>query len=239
MSAIERNRSHSASAEVESPPVLAAGEAASDSADFVTPDLSKEQVIVLRAIANGRSISAAAREAGVNRSTVHRWHHEPQFQHWLRAWQSQTKESGRNIMLTLIERSARIVERALDKDDLRTALTLLTKLGVLADKELPALSSVEGPALSSVEGPALSSVEGPALSSVEGPALSSVEGPAALPLEQPAHRTSGESSATAVEAGNPATRALPISKPTDLKELRGMISELETKFGDMLPGGRR
>jgi len=207
MSAIERNRSHSASAEVESPPVLAAGEPASDSADFVTPDLSKEQVIVLRAIANGRSISAAAREAGVNRSTVHRWHHEPQFQHWLAAWQSQTKESGRNIMLTLIERSARIVERALDKDDLRTALTLLTKLGVLTDKELPALSSIEGPAVSS--------------------------------LEQVGHRASGESSATAVEQGTLATRALPNSKPTDLKELRGMINELETKFGDMLPGGRR
>jgi len=206
MSAIERNRSHSASAEVESPPVLVAGEPASDSADFVTPDLSKEQVIVLRAIANGRSISAAAREAGVNRSTVHRWHHEPQFQHWLRAWQSQTKESGRNIMLTLIERSARIVERALDKDDLRVALTLLTKLGVLADKELPALSSFEGAALSS--------------------------------LEQVGHGASGESSASADE-DTPTTRALPNSKPTDLKELRGIINELETKFGDMLPGGRR
>jgi transposase-like protein len=204
MSAIERNRSHSASAEVESPPVLAAGEPASDSADFATPDLSKEQVIVLRAIANGRSISAAAREAGVNRCTVHRWHHEPQFQHWLGAWQSQTKESGRNIMLTLIERSARIVERALDKDDLRVALTLLTKLGVLADKELPALSSVEGPAVSS--------------------------------FEQSGHRASGESSGSPV---TPTTRALPNSKPTDLKELRGMINELETKFGDMLPGGRR
>jgi len=215
MSAIERNRSHSASAEVESPPVLAAGEPASDSADFVTPDLSKEQVIVLRAIANGRSISAAAREAGVNRSTVHRWHHEPQFQHWLRAWQSQTKESGRNIMLTLIERSARIVERALDKDDLRTALTLLTKLGVLADKELPALSTVEGPALSSFEGDAVSS------------------------LEQPGHRASCKSSASAVDQGTLPTRALANSKPTDLKELRGMINELETKFGDMLPGGRR
>lgn len=35
-------------------------------------------------------------------------------------------------MLTLIERSSRVVERALDKDDIRVALTLLTKLGVLA-----------------------------------------------------------------------------------------------------------
>ncbi len=207
LSAIEQNNSHSASAASESPPVLEAREPASDPADFATPDLSKEQVMVLRAIANGRSISAAAREAGINRCTIHRWHHEPQFQHWLRAWQSQTKESGRNIMLTLIERSARIVERALDKDDLRTALTLLTKLGVLADKELPALSAVEGPAVGS--------------------------------HEQLSHRASRESSSNEVDKGAPAARALPTSKPTDLKELRGMIYELETKFGDMLPGGRR
>lgn len=206
LSAIEQNRSHSASAESESPPVLGAREPASDPADFATSDLSKEQVMVLRAIANGRSISAAAREAGINRCTIHRWHHEPQFQRWLRAWQSQSKESGRNIMLTLIERSARIVERALEKDDLRTALTLLTKLGVLADKELPALSSVEGPALSSFDGPG--------------------------------HQGGAERSASTVERGTPATRALPNSKPTDLKDLRGMINELETKFGDMLPGGR-
>ena len=214
LSAIEQNRSHSASAESESPPVLGAREPASDPADFATSDLSKEQVMVLRAIANGRSISAAAREAGINRCTIHRWHHEPQFQRWLRAWQSQSKESGRNIMLTLIERSARIVERALEKDDLRTALTLLTKLGVLADKELPALSSVEGPGLSTAEVSVVSTKElglGP----------------------------SAKSSSSAVEQNAATTGALPNSKPKDLKELRGMISELETKFGDMLPGGRR
>jgi len=186
---------------------LAPLEPPSESAEFSAENLSDKQVMVLRAIADGKGIVAAAREAGVGRTTVYRWHQDPHFQKCLRAWQSQTKESGRNIMLTLIERSARIVERALDKEDLRVALTLLTKLGVLADKELPALSSVEGAALSS--------------------------------LEQVGHGASGESSASAVERGTPATRALPISKPTDLKELRGMINELETKFGDMLPGGRR
>lgn len=122
-----------------------------ESADFSTENLSDQQVAVLRAIAKGRSIVAAAREAGVGRTTVYRWHQDPHFQKCLQAWQSQSKESGRNIMLTLIERSARIVERALDKDDLRVALTLLTKLGVLADKELPAMNPVEGSSRSSVK----------------------------------------------------------------------------------------
>jgi hypothetical protein len=65
-----------------------------------------------------------------------------------------------------------------------------------------------------------------------------VEGPAASVVEELEHRTSAVRSASAVEQCSPTTRALRDSKPTDLKELRGMIDELETKFGDMLPGGR-
>lgn len=149
-----------------------------ESADFSAENLTDQQVVVLRAIANGKSIAAAAREAGVGRTTVHRWHHDPHFQKCLQAWQSQTRESGRNIMLTLIERSARIVERALDKDDVRVALTLLTKLGVLAAKDPPALGAIEGPAFA------------------------------------------------------------PPKPPETPEELRRMIKDIETKFGDMQPGGR-
>jgi len=55
-------------------------------------------------------------------------------------------------MLTLVERSTRIVERALDKDDVRVALTVLTKFGVLSDREIPAPSEVEGPVVRASEG---------------------------------------------------------------------------------------
>lgn len=132
--------------------LLAPRELALESADFAAANLSDQQVIVLRAIANGKDIVAAAREAGVARCTIYRWRQDPDFQRCLRAWQSQTRESGHNIMLTLIERSARIVERALDKDDaspefhrrVRVAITLLTKLGVLAANDaanaLPAIA---------------------------------------------------------------------------------------------------
>lgn len=124
---------------------LAPLDPAQESADFAAANLSDQQVIVLRAIASGKGIVAAAREAGVARCTIYRWRQEPDFQKCLRAWQSQTKESGHNIMLTLIERSARIVERALDKDDaspefyrkVRVAITLLSKLGVLAANDGP------------------------------------------------------------------------------------------------------
>jgi len=113
--------------------------------DFATEHLSTQQVTVLRAIASGKDIVAAAREAGVARCTIYRWRQDPDFQKCLRAWQSQTKESGHNIMLTLIERSVRIVERALDNDDaspefhrrVRVAITLLSKLGVLTANEGP------------------------------------------------------------------------------------------------------
>lgn len=114
-------------------------------ADLSVANLSAQQVTVLRAIASGKDIVAAAREAGVARCTVYRWRQDPDFQKCLRAWQSQTKESGHNIMLTLIERSVRIVERALDNDDaspefhrrVRVAITLLSKLGVLTANEGP------------------------------------------------------------------------------------------------------
>lgn len=124
--------------------LLAQRELGLESADFAAANLSDQQVTVLRAIANGKDIVAAGREAGVGRSTVYRWRQDPDFQKCLRAWESQTRESGHNIMLTLIERSARIVERALDKDDVRVAITLLSKLGVLAANDaanaLPAIA---------------------------------------------------------------------------------------------------
>lgn len=112
-------------------------------ADFPATDLTDQQIVVLRAIADGKGISAAAQEAGVSRPTIYRWQRDPTFQKWLAAWQHQTKESGRNIMLTLVERSTRIVERALDKDDVRVALTVLTKFGVLSDRDITAPSVVE------------------------------------------------------------------------------------------------
>jgi len=120
-------------------------DAALEPADYSAANLSDQQIIVLRAIATGKSISAAAQEAGVSRPTIYRWQRDPHFQKWLAAWRDQTKDSGHNIMLTLIERSARIIERALDKDDaspefhrrVRVAITLLTKLGVLAANNAP------------------------------------------------------------------------------------------------------
>ena len=55
-------------------------------------------------------------------------------------------------MLTLVERSTRIVERALDKDDVRVALTVLTKFGVLSDRDIPAPSAVEGSVVGAGDG---------------------------------------------------------------------------------------
>ena len=115
---------------------IAPQDCAQEPAEFSADNLSHEQVAVLRAIASGKGITAAAQEAGINRSTIYRWQRDPNFQHWLSAWRWQTKESGRNILVTLIERSARVVERALDKDDIRVAVTVLTKFGVLGDKDL-------------------------------------------------------------------------------------------------------
>ena len=131
---------------------VALQDAALGLSEFSAANLSHQQIIVLGAIASGKGISAAAQEAGVSRPTIYRWQRDPHFQKWLAVWQHQTKESGRNIMLTLVERSTRVVERALDKDDVRVALTVLTKFGVLSERDIPAPSAVEGSVVRAGEG---------------------------------------------------------------------------------------
>ena len=93
--------------------------------------ISTPQSLVLAALSAGKSIAAAAAEAGVSRSTVYRWHHDPDFVAALNAWKRQTRESAHHRLLALSDLAVNTVQAALQGADARTAMSLLRELGIL------------------------------------------------------------------------------------------------------------
>ena len=50
-----------------------------DSPTTATPTLSPAQAQVIAALAQGRTVTAAAQDAGLHRNTIYNWLHEPEF----------------------------------------------------------------------------------------------------------------------------------------------------------------
>jgi hypothetical protein len=94
--------------------------------------LSREQEAALAAIAAGKSAVAAAIDAGVHRGTLYRWlKDDPSFSAAYHTWQSERRESARARLMALTDDAVTVVTKAIDKEDTRTALTILKSLGVL------------------------------------------------------------------------------------------------------------
>ena len=109
----------------------------SDSDAFSNTNLPPAQLQALALLAQGRSVTAAARHAGVHRTTIHHWmRHEPAF---------------RNAV-----RKARLEYVATLADDLRdlAGLALETLHGLLNDPSTPALVRLKA-ALAVLERPHL------------------------------------------------------------------------------------
>lgn len=115
------------------PPTAAPVSAAAPD-DLEPPDLSPVQIVYLRALASGMSITAAAAHASITRRTAYRWHANPCFAQALRAWRRLSVESARHQLLAMTEQAMAVVSTSLDKSDVRVALALLKGTGILSPK---------------------------------------------------------------------------------------------------------
>src|SRR6185437_10739799 len=93
------------------------------------------QLAYLRALISGKTITAAAEEAGVARKTVYRWQSNPRFAAVLNAWRNQAMESARTQLVGLTDEAIETLSVALKKNrDVRVALALLKGVGGLSPK---------------------------------------------------------------------------------------------------------
>jgi hypothetical protein len=99
--------------------------------------LSPAQVKVLAELLTGKTITAAAAAAGVERVTVHRWLREDfAFQ---AAWNRDRQELHREAYARLERLAAKAVdclEKAIDGGDVKAALVVAKGMGFLAPKTL-------------------------------------------------------------------------------------------------------
>ncbi len=104
---------------------------------YATPDaLPAGQQAALTALLAGRSVTAAAATAGVDRTTLHRWL-KADF-----AFQAAFNRARRDLhvalqarLLALAEQAAEAVEKAVRSGDTKAAMAVLKGLGFLAGEQ--------------------------------------------------------------------------------------------------------
>jgi hypothetical protein len=99
--------------------------------------LPARQRTALIALAAGRGYTDAARAAGVSRQTLHTWRQkDARFAALLNACQNQLFASAQNRLIALTDDAVTTVGDAITTGDVRTALELLRRLGVLAPLQI-------------------------------------------------------------------------------------------------------
>src|SRR5882762_8589150 len=94
--------------------------------------LSAAQRAALTAISAGRTIRDAARAAGVDRSSVHRWMRSTQaFQVAMEEAQLVAQAACEASIAGLGEKAVEVLRLALDRGDVRVAIVVATGLGLL------------------------------------------------------------------------------------------------------------
>ena len=98
-----------------------------------TPEkLTAQQERVLERLLAGDTVTAAAKAVKLDRSTVHRWFREDlEFQAAYNSGRHGLRNAARTRLLRLTERAVETVEHAVEHGDVRTALRLLERLGLL------------------------------------------------------------------------------------------------------------
>ena len=99
--------------------------------------LSSSQETALRGLLSGETVSAAAKTANVNRSTVHRWLKDPDFLAALNSYRSELRDTQHHRLARLASKAIDVVEQALEDGDIRAALALLRGSGLLPGQVPP------------------------------------------------------------------------------------------------------
>ncbi len=94
--------------------------------------LTSTQEKALQAMLSGETVTAAAKTAKVNRTTVHRWLNDPDFLAVRNSYRSELRDTQHHRLARLASKAIEVVEQALEDGDIRTALAVLRGIGLLA-----------------------------------------------------------------------------------------------------------
>ena|ERR1700722_11763750 len=99
--------------------------------------LTGKKQTAMELIVGGKSVAEAARTCGIDRNTIFRWlRKDTVFQAAYNQWKEELKETCQGRLLALTEKATGALEVALDKGDAKTAMQLLTRLGMI-EKQKP------------------------------------------------------------------------------------------------------
>lgn len=94
--------------------------------------LSDKQRAAFESLRAGSSFAVAAERAGAGRVTVYRWvKSDPNFRAAYNAWRQEQAESAQARLLGLADKAVDCVENALKCNDYGTAVTVLSKIGIM------------------------------------------------------------------------------------------------------------
>jgi AcrR family transcriptional regulator len=104
----------------------------SDSDTISNANLSPAQAQVIAALAQGRTVTDAARDAGIHRTTIHHWfRNEPLFKTAFQEAQREYSETMHDGMRELATRAVETLRNLLDNPDTPPAVRLRTALAIL------------------------------------------------------------------------------------------------------------
>jgi hypothetical protein len=102
------------------------------------PILSPAQAQVVTALAQGRSVTAAALEAGIHRSTIHHWYrHEPAFETAVEQARAEYAATLNDSMRDLAARALETLRNLLEDPQTPPAIRLKAALAVLQRPHFP------------------------------------------------------------------------------------------------------
>ena len=88
-------------------------------------------------ILSGETVTAAAKTAKVNRSTVHRWRNDPGCLANLNQHRSEAREAQHDRLASLAFSAIEVVKEALEAGDVRTSLVVLRGVGLIDGQARP------------------------------------------------------------------------------------------------------